>query len=59
MKLSLSSATVVIATLFVVDFTSATNGTIEKLQETSSLSEPKPNYLNNETEHGWQEMGEC
>jgi hypothetical protein len=56
MKLSLSSATVVIATLFVVDFTSATNG--EKLQETSSLSEPKPNYLNNETEHGEQEMGE-
>lgn len=63
MRFSLSSTTVIIATLFIVESTTSYNGTdinIEELFEGfSNLSETKPNYLHNETETGEEEMGEC
>lgn len=60
MRLSLSFAIVIVATLLVFDLTYASNVTNgEKLEEASSLGELKLNYLNNETEKGWQDMGEC
>lgn len=66
MKFSLSSTTVIIATLFVVDLTSASNGSDnvndEKYQGVSSLNSTDFNngtFITNETENGSQEIGEC
>ena len=63
MKFSLSSTTVFIATLFIVDSTTATNGTdinIDELFEGfANLTETEHKYLHNETETGEEEMGEC
>lgn len=62
MRYSLTLATVIITTLIVVDLASALNETDgnndDKLQEATSLSEIKANYLQNETEKGSQEIGE-
>jgi hypothetical protein len=59
MRFSLSSATVIVATLLVVDSTSASNvSNGEHHQEASSFEILFLN-ITNETETGWQEMGKC
>lgn len=66
MKFSLSSTTVIIATLFVVDLTSASNGSDNvngvKYQGVSSLNGTQftnETFITNETENGSQEIGKC
>lgn len=61
MKFSLKLSTVIVATLLIFDVVFALNeggNHSAKYQGTTSLNSSETNYLQNETETGWEENGE-